>query len=334
MQMDHQRNQPSLSDPTHDVFEKTLAYWGSIRDKGCMARLQEDTQRTEAEKVEWDIIHRSPLSKAKRGQISRVTCQGRIQIRCNQHIFLLKKNEQDDEVLDFVKYKAWTPDRLNILCEHNSRASATTSFHRGQKVTGWGEGSMTGWGARLPAGGAPGDGYDIYKGMAISDQGSVEEGIDLFHNHAEDALVLEETARVIYPSLVRKLKDDTTDCGRVGRYGATMYRAVNYIAGIHSEGDAGHGLCCQLEWFGKKEWDEFAFVYLAYGVYFVTEANMLCFPDVSEEKLSKWHVYVEGKGVELTNHPEEKILTEQRNMFKLKRDKVSEKQLWTKYLLC
>ncbi|THU96947.1 hypothetical protein K435DRAFT_858101 [Dendrothele bispora CBS 962.96] len=216
-----------------------------------------------------------PMYHADTFKLKRVCPNPEKIARCNQHIFLLKKNEQDDEVLDFVKYKAWTPDRLNILCEHNSRASATTSFHRGQKVTGWGEGSMTGWGARLPAGGAPGDGYDIYKGMAISDQGSVEEGIDLFHDHAEDALVLEETARVIYPSLVRKLKDDTTDCGRVGRYGATMYRAVNYIAGIHSEGDAGHGLCCQLEWFGKKEWDEFAFVYLAYGVYFVTEANML-----------------------------------------------------------
>ncbi|THU93147.1 hypothetical protein K435DRAFT_799940 [Dendrothele bispora CBS 962.96] len=128
---------------------------------------------------------------------------------CNQHISLLKKNEQDDEVLDFFKYHTWTPDKLNMLCEHNSQASATASFHRGQKVTGWGEGSMTGWGVWLPTGGASGDGYDIYKGMAISKQASVEEGIDLFQDHAE--------------------------------------------IGIHSEGDAGHGLCCQLEWFGKKE---------------------------------------------------------------------------------
>ncbi|THU94917.1 hypothetical protein K435DRAFT_798550 [Dendrothele bispora CBS 962.96] len=97
MQMDHQRNQ-SLSDPTRDVFEKTLAYWGSIRDKGCMARMQEDTQRTEAEKVEWDIIHRSP-SKAKRGQISRVTCQGRIQISLKIYCSFQHRSQVDGRML-------------------------------------------------------------------------------------------------------------------------------------------------------------------------------------------------------------------------------------------
>ncbi|KAK7434818.1 hypothetical protein VKT23_020005 [Stygiomarasmius scandens] len=60
---------------------------------------------------------------------------------------------------------------------------------------------------------------------------------------------------------------------KFGRVGGNLYRCKGYIAGLHSESDASRGLCCQIDWDGIRDWDEFGFVYLEYGIYIAIQEN-------------------------------------------------------------
>ncbi|KAK7462192.1 hypothetical protein VKT23_007797 [Stygiomarasmius scandens] len=144
---------------------------------------------------------------------------------------------------------------------------------RGATVASLGE--MKAFGQRLPAGGRRHDGLAPYTGMELAAYSTLEECVNIHFDHAEDALILEERARSAIPRLVAKIRDNSADCAKVGRYGANLFRCDGYTAAMHSEKDAGSGLCSQIEWHADRNFHEFGFIFLEYGVYLVTQPNML-----------------------------------------------------------
>ncbi len=87
---------------------------------------------------------------------------------------------------------------------------------------------------------------------------------------------MEEVTRALDPSLYKRMRSESQYLDKLGRLGATIYDCDSYCACIHSEEtDVCPGFCSQIKLNADTRYDEFAFIYLQYGVYIVTESNMI-----------------------------------------------------------
>lgn len=86
---------------------------------------------------------------------------------------------------------------------------------------------------------------------------------------------MEEVARSIHPELYETLKTASSECDKLGRTGANLYRCDGYIAVEHLEDDLTAGLCSQLEWDADRKYVEFGFVQPQWGYVIRTERNTL-----------------------------------------------------------
>ena len=69
-----------------EILNKTIAWFRYITDNGCGYDLQEATEYSEQERAIKDHIQLTP-TKAKWGQKTKKTCQGRISIREQSYIW-------------------------------------------------------------------------------------------------------------------------------------------------------------------------------------------------------------------------------------------------------
>ncbi|KAH6876303.1 hypothetical protein BKA70DRAFT_1349446 [Coprinopsis sp. MPI-PUGE-AT-0042] len=131
---------------------------------------------------------------------------------------------------------------LAQLRTHTSRYSKLKGVQRGAQFEQYSTGNMVPRGERAPKGGAPGDCFGYYANMTPT---SVDH-IDVLFDHAEG----EPLPPIFY-------------CG-------------NYTAPLHCDDDACPGLCAQLDLHADSNYDEYAFVNLAYSCYFVCRENSFC----------------------------------------------------------
>jgi hypothetical protein len=80
-------------------------------------------------------------------------------------------------------------------------------------------------------------------------------------------------AKVFSPETYKGLKEAGAVGERLGGTAATIYYCGNYTAPLHCDNDACPGLCAQLDLNADSNNDEYGFVNLAYGCYFVSRAN-------------------------------------------------------------
>lgn len=80
LQLDQAHSDRPDFTPEEEVLNKTIAWFRFITDNGCGYNLQEATLYSEKEQFVKAEIRLTP-TKAKRGQKTKQTCQGRIVIR-------------------------------------------------------------------------------------------------------------------------------------------------------------------------------------------------------------------------------------------------------------
>lgn len=85
------------------------------------------------------------------------------------------------------------------------------------------------------------------------------------------------TARAVHPDLVKKIKNQSALCERVGLCGLNLFNCSGYTAPQHYDKDATPSLCAQFVLQAEKKWSEFAFCALQYGYYFESHENTLWF---------------------------------------------------------
>lgn len=131
----------------------------------------------------------------------------------------------------------------------------------------------------------------MYNGMTAENA----EGVEILFNHAEVRICVEyigpqthETpknaeiffyvAHPYYPELSKEAKSITHNTEKLGRRSATHYNCDNYTSPIHCDHDATRGTCAQYTLPNRMdEYDEYSFVYGAYGIYIVTRVGCFWF---------------------------------------------------------
>lgn len=84
-----------------------------------------------------------------------------------------------------------------------------------------------------------------------------------------------EICRSVDPALYKEMMHQSDECDRLGISGANLFRCSGYVAPIHHDKDATRGLCSQLRWQAKREYDEYSFCQPQFGYYIRTEGNMV-----------------------------------------------------------
>ncbi|KIY48023.1 hypothetical protein FISHEDRAFT_44077, partial [Fistulina hepatica ATCC 64428] len=173
--------------------------------------------------------------------------------------------------IDFVIFGAFSIEVFDVLLEHHEKSMHAPALNRGGQFASHSVGKMIGAGSRAAMGGRPGDVYTAYG----ADDGATLSGMDMIFNHAEDSIILEETARAVHPEMVRNLRHMTQFTDAVGKSGANLFYCNGYTAPAHEDNDEVHGLCIQLLWLAKREHCEYGFCNAAWGYYIVTEPNTI-----------------------------------------------------------
>ncbi|KAJ7912582.1 hypothetical protein B0H13DRAFT_1874812 [Mycena leptocephala] len=118
--------------------------------------------------------------------------------RCSRHLLLFVDSAQRKSFqLDFYLFNAFAPDVLQRLLKHH------------EELTG----------PRVACGRGDGDALRLYEGM----EAATKAGLNALFNHAEDTLIIQETARAVCPELVRRRNEVTRACDRLGQVGTTLY---------------------------------------------------------------------------------------------------------------
>ncbi|KAJ7782374.1 hypothetical protein DFH07DRAFT_728213, partial [Mycena maculata] len=179
--------------------------------------------------------------------------------RCGRHL-LLFVNPDTKEIMDFYLYHAFSDDAWQKLLSHHEELSKVKPLTRGAQFDSYSGGTMILYGPRTAAGGAPADAMQYYAGMTAK----TEQGLCALFHHAEDMLIMHETARAVCPEFIRRQTEVTR---RLGEFGLTLYRCYNYTSPIHVDPDKHHlSLCCQIIAQCKKKRYEYAFVRLRWRI--------------------------------------------------------------------
>ncbi|KAH6905526.1 hypothetical protein BKA70DRAFT_1107821 [Coprinopsis sp. MPI-PUGE-AT-0042] len=188
--------------------------------------------------------------------------------RCGRQIFRVVE-EASREVLDVYVYGAFPEGTLMQLRAHASRYSKLKGVQRGAQFEGYSVGNMVPRGERAPKGGAPGDCFGYYANMTPTNV----DHIDILFDHAEDAGILMKAAKVYSFELHKELEEAGSTGERLGKTASTVFYCGNYTAPLHYDDDECPGLCAQLDLNADSDYDEYSFIYMAYGCYFVAREN-------------------------------------------------------------
>ncbi|KAH6876314.1 hypothetical protein BKA70DRAFT_1349453 [Coprinopsis sp. MPI-PUGE-AT-0042] len=203
--------------------------------------------------------------------LQRIAPKEHIIQRCGRQIFRLI-DAATGTLRDVYVYGAFPEATLAQLRTHTSRYSKLKGVQRGAQFEQYSTGNMVPRGERAPKGGAPGDCFGYYANMTPT---SVDH-IDVLFDHAEDAGILMRAAKVFFPDAHKGLKEAGSIGERLGGTAATIFYCGNYTAPLHCDDDACPGLCAQLDLHADSNYDEYAFVNLAYSCYFVCRENSFC----------------------------------------------------------
>lgn len=88
-------------------------------------------------------------------------------------------------------------------------------------------------------------------------------------------MVLFETALSLHSSMCQDLVRITSDTDKLGTMGTSLYLCHDYTSGLHQDNDAFRGLCAQIDLTADSNLREYGFIYAAYGLYVVPQANSL-----------------------------------------------------------
>ncbi|KAI0083768.1 hypothetical protein BDY19DRAFT_998326 [Irpex rosettiformis] len=175
----------------------------------------------------------------------RITHRSDVFNRCGRDVTVFI-DEDTDENIGGVIYKAFSNEILNSMKASHKRVTKNTSIKRGNKFQTCATGKMVPIGARIPRGGAVGDGYAAYAHMSAA----TNDAIDCLMAHGLDGDLL-LTAVEPFNKHIRPSLEQATD---------------------YADKDVSVSLCSQLEKTGCQdgEWD---FVYASHGVYIETLEN-------------------------------------------------------------
>ncbi|KAJ4498764.1 hypothetical protein C8R41DRAFT_916257 [Lentinula lateritia] len=191
--------------------------------------------------------------------------------RCGKHIFLLFSKQK---LQDFIWYNAFShgPNgTFDRLVRYSQTPLGVQPVLRGGKFDFWVVGQMIPFGARQPSGGHLADHYTFYQGI----NADTLWGITVLFEQAEMSATILATARAVHPDLVKKIKNQSALCERVGLCGLNLFNCSGYTAPQHYDKDATPSLCAQFVLQAEKKWSEFAFCALQYGYYFESHENTL-----------------------------------------------------------
>ncbi|KAF8220893.1 hypothetical protein L208DRAFT_1331202, partial [Tricholoma matsutake] len=141
----------------------------------------------------------------------------------------------------------------------------------GQGFDSYSAGNMFAHGTRTPMGRCPRDSYAMYQGM----EADTVEGINSLFDHAEDGMILYETARSHHSQLCQDLQHETSEAVHLGITGTSLYLCNNYTSPLHIDKDKIQGLCSQYFLHADEELKEYAFIYASYCIYMVSRSNCL-----------------------------------------------------------
>ncbi|KAJ3858653.1 hypothetical protein EV359DRAFT_87409 [Lentinula novae-zelandiae] len=190
---------------------------------------------------------------------------------CGKHIFLLFSEQK---LQDFIWYNAFShgPNgTFDRLVHYLQTPLGVQPVLRGGKFDFWVVGQMIPFGARQPSGGHLVDHYTFYQGI----NADTLWGITVLFEQAEMSATILATARAVHPDLVKKIKNQSALCERVGLCGLNLFNCSGYTAPQHYDKNATPSLCAQFVLRAEKKWSEFAFCALQYGYYFESHENTL-----------------------------------------------------------
>ncbi|KAJ6466591.1 hypothetical protein C8R47DRAFT_1078966 [Mycena vitilis] len=181
--------------------------------------------------------------------------------RCGRHL-LLFVDADTDAVRDFYLYGAFADDVMARMLQHHEDLTGIKPLTRGGQFDWFTSGEMIGVGPRVATGGGPADALRLYEGM----EARSAAGLNALFNHAEDTLIVQETARAVFPQLIQQRNQVMKNCDKLGQVGTTLYDCDNFATRIHLDPDAGH-ISLSLS--------EFAFVHVEWGVAIEPRSNAL-----------------------------------------------------------
>ncbi|KAF6756499.1 hypothetical protein DFP72DRAFT_810464, partial [Ephemerocybe angulata] len=201
-------------------------------------------------------------------QLKEIKCDEEIIQRCG--ILVYRLVDKDQKMLDFWVYEAFPSFARERMLDHAKNFYGLKGLVRGKQFKDYTQGRMVPQGERTASGGAPGDSHCFYGSMAATEAPALH---CLFDN-AEDSLFLTEVTRLVGFPVFTAIRKASRVGERLGKDAATLYYCANYAAPAHVDKDEGPGLCANLHWSGDH-YGDYAFVHLAYGLYFLQRTNSL-----------------------------------------------------------
>ncbi|KAF8825631.1 hypothetical protein HHX47_DHR6000259 [Lentinula edodes] len=191
--------------------------------------------------------------------------------RCGKHIFLLFSKQK---LQDFIWYNAFShgPNgTFDRLVRYSQTPLGVQPVLRGGKFDFWVVGQMIPFGARQPSGGHLADHYTFYQGI----NADTLWGITVLFEQAEMSATILATARAVHPDLVKKIKNQSALCERVGLCGLNLFNCSGYTAPQHYDKDATPSLCAQFVLQAEKKWSESFDSTLLHGTMLPSENTIL-----------------------------------------------------------
>ncbi|KAI0087688.1 hypothetical protein BDY19DRAFT_907142 [Irpex rosettiformis] len=234
--------------------------------KGCVMTFAPKDQRAKS-KFPYKTTYRSPDDEDL--QFSRITHRREVLERCGRDVTILI-DAASGLAIGGVSYGCFTNEVLQAMIASHNLVTQNTSVRRGKTFHLQASGKMVPVGARIPQGGAPGDGYAPYAHVKAD---SIQ-AINALMAHGRDADLMQIAFKPYNSSIASSYRAASAAAGlsRLGGNGVNMYYCTNYMAPIHPDDDVGISLCCQLEKRGGADTD-LDFVYARHGVYIETRAN-------------------------------------------------------------
>ncbi|KAI0089515.1 hypothetical protein BDY19DRAFT_993109 [Irpex rosettiformis] len=234
---------------------------------GCIMTFAPEDDRVTPMRASGPIIYRSPDDDDL--QFTRIVHREVVHRRCGRDVTILV-DAATGEAIGGVSYNCFTQDVLQAMIKSHDQVTKKASVRRGGTFQLSVSSKMVPVGARIPQGGAAGDGYAPYAHMKTD----TIQAIDAMMAHGRDADLVLTALKPYNPSIVRAYRKayEAAGLSRLGANGVNMYYCTKYTAPIHPDEDVGISLCCQLAKSGGQDKD-LDFVYAQHGVYIETRSN-------------------------------------------------------------